>query len=220
MLRHIDANKNKAWYFETYTAHGDARGFAASAKNLRRGWKRIQQRKRDRKGGGGDFVQIWEYHADDETLHMHVLTDVTLAKRFYLRDRVNKKTGETRLSRVGRLNDEAAKAGMGHQAEAIRLDSAIGSAFYAVKYMNKQAMGQPEYPKHHRRANYSRTWTKLDDLTTEENALTWQAVNDAQRAQRMIERDAQNTTKTLIGYAGERLDARGFVKMLYKEDEV
>lgn len=201
-LNGIHKLRVKEWYFETYTAHKLQRGFNKSVKNLRAGFKLIQQRKRDRKGGAGYFIKVFESHADG-ALHLHVLTSITLADKF----RYIKK----RDSFVGRLNDEGATAGMGYKAESVKLKSPVSAVTYTIGYILKSAQDDG-LPKHFRRVEYSKDFPKLDKRGATD--MEWQAFVKESLAyiDDYVRRDGLSG-KRVLGRDGRDLDVDGLYEL-------
>lgn len=137
-------------FFETYTAHENARTFEDSVANLRLGLKRVLQQKRNVLKSAGTWVKVWELHASGRA-HVHMLTTITLAKHFRKRGSFD----------VARLNDFARGAGMGYQARAVKVTNLFGAASYVTKYMTKAAH-EARFPRHFRRIEFSRDFPELE----------------------------------------------------------
>lgn len=156
-MSHIKSrDESETVYFETYTAHERMRGFDNSVINLRQGWKKIVQLKRDRYPSMSHwFIKVFEAHRDG-TLHLHVLSNLTVGEYFVL------ETDSGKSQWVANLNDIARTRGLGYMAKSIRLNSRYAAAKYVTKYMIKGAHSHG-FPKHFRRIEFSRNIPKLSD---------------------------------------------------------
>jgi len=79
---------------------------------------------------------------DDGHFHVHLITTATLPTRWY--------------------KDNAAETGLGYQAEAKPVHSAIQCGGYIGKYLGK-ALASGKWPKYWRRMNKSNGWPKPPD---------------------------------------------------------
>lgn len=195
-------NDKETVYFETYTAHERSRGFEKSLQNLRAGWKKIAQLKRDRyKDSDIWFIKVFEQHADS-TLHLHVLTNVTAGEYFKIET-----DGSGNKQWVANLNDVARMRGLGYMAKAIRLNSRFAAAKYVTKYMVKSAHSQ-SFPSHFRRIEFSRKIPKLSKKFSE-SEVTWRAwyQENKQLIINAIVEDTMQTEK-IVRIAGKLADVQ------------
>lgn len=200
ILRFMREHSDETWYFETYTAHEKTRSFEASLANLRRGIKRVLQEKRDKnKEKSHYFVKIFEHHKSG-ALHIHMLTNITLASKF-------------NENGVGRLNDIARRAGMGYKANAIIMNSAIGAAKYVTKYMIKSA--HSEFPKRFRRIDYSRNFNVSRDKQPSDRSWIFYTKKDVAEIAYQLREDGREYR--LINGRGKDLTYEDIAQLLYED---
>lgn len=159
------------WYFATITSHEKWRGQDASLKNLRQGWRKLYNRLL-RRFGKFHYIKIFEHHADT-SLHLHVLTDLTLP--YQSSQKVSKKTGQPiDVFRCKLLKDLSRKCGMGYQCDYQPIVSAGLAVWYVVKYLSK-SIGNADFPANVRRIQASHKWKKLPKLYAS-SELVWMYV--------------------------------------------
>lgn len=151
------------WYMMTVTAHENWRGWRASLKNLRGGWRRLAQRVY-RLSGSSKYARFFEHHKDG-SFHMHFLTTAVIP--YEVRERNGKTKYECQW-----LEDNAAGCGLGWNSDYRPVKTPAIAASYAAKYLAK-SLEKRTWPKDIRRVQTSRSWPELPDLT-ERSAYVWE----------------------------------------------
>lgn len=196
----IAMHPDKQWYFITITAPSYARGFDASLKAFRAGYRKVYKamvaaKKSYNLAGDMLMLKIFERHKDG-TLHIHIITDVNWQSRktrksdkkrapytFVYRNRIKRKNGSD-YYRSSFLADKCAGAGLGYIGECRPLIAEDGTAgyliaFYVAKYVTKDAeSGAGDWPKYAHRVEFSANWPPLPPLE-HDDPFAWQVATRA-----------------------------------------
>lgn len=132
------------WYFVTITAHEKWRGDVASLKNIRANWQKLRKRMARAVDGPLYYAMVYEPH-EDNSFHLHILTNAPLNERWY--------------------KDNARQSGMGYEADCSPMKNPGKVAGYVAKYMLKSAENAERYTKGMRRINVSQNWPELPELS-------------------------------------------------------
>lgn len=138
------------WTFWTLTSHQRMRGFDASYRCIRSGWKKLYDRTKRAYGKGAklEYLRVWEQHQDG-TLHQHMIISATIVHRW--------------------AKDNCASCGLGYQTDVQHVTGHVGTlAAYVTKYITKDLR---DYPSGFRRIQGSSAFSLRK---TAENGLDWQ----------------------------------------------
>lgn len=153
------------WTFVTITASGKWRG-KRSLVNIRKNWPKL--RKRAARKVEGEFYYLWVYERHkDKSWHVHMLTNATFKSKWW--------------------KDNSAECGMGHQCKSIKLENVGQAIGYIAKYLMKQMVLIPPYPKDMRRITTSQNFPKLPGGDYKEQELHWMPTRDRDHAQHLGE---------------------------------
>lgn len=129
--------------FVTLTSHRMVRSLSRGIKVWRSAWPKLSARWR-RATDKLQYLYVPEAGRIGH-FHVHLITTAELPSRWY--------------------KDNAASTGLGYQAKAVPIVSAIECGGYIGKYLGK-ALTVGNYPKYFRRVNSSRGWPKPADPQT------------------------------------------------------
>lgn len=188
----------KQWFFVTLTAPAYARGFTASLKAFRGGYRKVYKamvaaKKAYALAGDMMMLKVYERHADG-TLHCHIITDVNWQSRktrksdrkrapyvFMFRNLIKRKNGSD-YYRSAFIADKCSDAGLGYIGECRPIMARDGTAGFVVasyiaKYIGKDtASGMGDWPKYAHRVEFSANWPALPPLVSADE-YQWQVAN-------------------------------------------
>lgn len=133
--------QGEVWSFVTLTSHENCKTYLQTAYILRLNFPKLYKRML-RNSTDLLYIAVPEPHVD-ERLHVHILTNAPLRKKWY--------------------KDNARSCGFGYQADAVTVATAVKCAFYVVKYLSKSLSNNVLMGKSFQRVRASKAFPEIED---------------------------------------------------------